>query len=47
MKEKLENLIKTFIKKYSEILNTTSSWKEPLIICLLLIKDVVDMFAAS
>lgn len=31
MKEKLENLIKTFIKEYSESHNTTSSWKEPLI----------------
>lgn len=31
MKEKLENLIKTFIKEYSESHNTNSSWKEPLI----------------
>lgn len=31
MKDKLENLIKTFIKKYSENPNIKSSWKEPLI----------------
>ncbi len=31
MKEKLENLIKTFIKEYSESHNTNSSWKKPLI----------------
>ena len=31
MKDKLENFIKTFIKKYSENPNIKSSWKEPLI----------------
>ena len=31
MKDKLENIIKTFIREYSQNPNTTTSWNEPLI----------------